>query len=240
MNRESQDMEDIDIERNPRVIFEYLMADVQTAAAKDPAATSTVEVLALYPGIKAVLMYRIAHYFWSLEIPFIPRYLTEMAHQMTSIDIHPGAKIGKNFFIDHGTGVTIGETAEIGDNVTIYQGVTLGSINTSERVKRHPTIGNNVIIGAGAKILGPVTIGDNVKIGANTVVTKDIPDGSVVVGIPGRIISRNGERISKLDLQRANIPDEIKEMMLRMEKRISELEGKNYFNGETFNWAEGI
>ncbi|MFW9994168.1 MAG: serine O-acetyltransferase [Candidatus Odinarchaeota archaeon] len=242
MERSNMDINDIEKESNPRTIFELFMDDVRTAVNKDPAAINIAEVLSLYPGIKAVLMYRIANYFWVHGIPFIPRYLSELAHQLTGIDIHPGAKIGKNFFIDHGTGVVIGETAEIGDDVTIYQGVTLGSVGTSsERVKRHPTIGNNVIIGGGAKILGPVTVGDNVKIGSNAVVTKNIPDDSVVVGIPGRIISQNGKKTNPTDLKHVNLPETIKALILSMEKRIAELEGKNYFSNDgMFAWAEGI
>ena len=152
--------------------------DVGNAFARDPAAKSIVEVLSSYPGIQAVLIYRIAHFFHTLGLPFVPRYLSSIARQLTGIDIHPGAVIGKNFFIDHGTGVVIGETAEIGDNVTLYQGVTLGGVSL-EATKRHPTLGNNIVVGAGAKILGPVNIGNNVKIGANSVVTKDIPENSV-------------------------------------------------------------
>ena len=173
-------------------------------------------------------------------MPFVPRYLSNIAAQITGIDIHPGAVIGSDFFIDHGKGVVIGETTIIGDNVTIYQGVTLGGTSKS-RIKRHPTIGNNVIVGAGAKIIGAITIGDNVKIGANSVVNKDIPSGSVVVGIPGRIISLNGEKTTQLDLQNVKLPVEVKKLIVDIEKRLEELEGKNYFsNDRLFNWAEGI
>ncbi|HMF34436.1 MAG TPA: serine O-acetyltransferase, partial [Candidatus Lokiarchaeia archaeon] len=150
--------------------MDFFRSDVRAAFEKDPAAYSIAEVLTSYPGIKATLIYRVAHFLWIVGIPFVPRYLSEIARELTSIDIHPGATIGKEFFIDHGIGVVIGETAEIGDNVTIYQGVTLGGVST-ERGKRHPTVGNNVVIGSGAKVLGPITIGDNVRIGSNSVVT---------------------------------------------------------------------
>ncbi|MHA1783441.1 MAG: serine O-acetyltransferase, partial [Promethearchaeota archaeon] len=158
-------------------ILDFFVSDVSAAFNKDPAARSLLEVLTSYPGIKAVLLYRIAHFFWEIGMPFVPRYLSEIAREISGIEIHPGAKIGKDFFIDHGGGVVIGETSEIGDNVTLYQGVVLGG-TTNDPVKRHPTVGNNVVIGTGAKLLGPIKIGDNVKIGANSVVIKDVPSNS--------------------------------------------------------------
>ncbi len=196
--------------------------DISAAFNKDPAASSIVEVLTAYPGIQAVLLYRIAHFLWVLDIPFIPRYLSYIAYQITGIDIHPGAKIGSGFFIDHGSGVVIGETSEIGDNVTIYQGVTLGGVSL-EKGKRHPTIGSNVVIGAGAKILGPVLIGDNVKIGANSVVISDVPSNSVVVGVPGRVVKKD-EVDLKTDLDHRKIPDPVSQLISDMDRRIKKLE----------------
>lgn len=208
-------------------ILKHFMSDVSSAYKKDPAAKSFVEVLTCYPGIQAVLLHRIAHFFWGLNLPFVPRYLNYITRQLTGVDIHPGARVGMNFFIDHGQGVVIGETAEIGDNVTIYQGVTLGGTSL-ENKKRHPTLLNDIIVGAGAKILGPITIGNNVRIGSNSVVTKDIPDNSVVVGVPGRIISQSSENMSK-DIQglaHGNLPDPVLRIIERLEKRIDELEKK--------------
>lgn len=152
----------------------------------DPAARNLFEVALLYPGIKAVLIHRLAHPLYNSGLPFVPRLLSEMARLITGIEIHPGAKIGKNLVIDHGMGVVIGETAEVGDDCLIYHGVTLGG--NGGFGKRHPTIGNRVLVGAGAKLIGPIVLGDDVKIGANAVVNKDVPAGKTVVGIPGRIV----------------------------------------------------
>lgn len=211
-----------EITNSLKSIIDLFKGDVSTAFEKDPAARNIAVVLTSYPGIRAILMHRIAHFFYILNVPFVPRYLSEIAHQLTGIDIHPGAKIGKDFFIDHGTGVVIGETAEIGDNVLIYHGVTLGGTSTKP-VKRHPTVGNDVIIGAGAKIIGPITIGNNVKIGANSVVTKDIPDNAVVVGIPGKVISVNGERIDTDELKLSDLPESIKIEIKKIENEIAQL-----------------
>ncbi|NHJ40973.1 MAG: serine O-acetyltransferase [Asgard group archaeon] len=211
-----------DIER----IFDNFASDVTTAFRKDPAADSIVTVLTSYPGIQAVLVYRVAHFLWKLGLPFVPRYLSNIAAQLTGIDIHPGAEIGSDFFIDHGKGTVIGETTEIGDNVTIYQGVTLGGVSL-EKKKRHPTVGDNVVIGAGAKVLGPITIGENSKIGANSVVIKDVPPNSVVVGVPGRVVQREaGEIPEKVDLTHGQLPDPIKKYLESMEERIELLEEK--------------
>jgi len=219
---------DLDMSRmseNLQKILDFFISDVNSAFNKDPAAISLLEVLTCYPGIKAVLIYRISHFFWELGMPFIPRYLSEIAREMTGIEIHPGAKIGHDFFIDHGGGVVIGETAEIGNNVTLYQGVVLGGV-TTKRVKRHPTLGNNIVVGTGAKILGPVKIGDNVKIGANSVVVKDIPPNSVVVGVPGKIISRKGEKISRIDLSHGDLPDPLAITLSKINERLEFLENK--------------
>ncbi len=208
-------------------IFNCFVTDVSGAFEKDPAAKNIIEVLTAYPGIKAVLIYRVAHFLWEMGLPFVPRYLSSISKQLTGIDIHPAAKIGDHFFIDHGEGVVIGENAEIGDNVTIYQGVTLGGVNL-ENVKRHPTLKNNVIVGSGAKILGPVVIGNNVKIGANSVVVNDIPDNSVVVGIPGRVIKTDKQMVSDEihNLSHNKLPDPIVEYLHSLEDRISDLESQ--------------
>ena len=161
---------------------------IKTIKEKDPALTSNLEVF-LYPCFKALLYYKISHYFYKKKHFFIARYISEKAKRNTGIEIHPGATIGKNLFIDHGTGVVIGETAIIGDNVTMFHGVTLGGTG-KQKGKRHPTIGNNVLIGCGAKILGNITIGNNAKIGANAVVLKDVPDNATVVGIPGKVTKK--------------------------------------------------
>jgi len=164
----------------------------------DPAAKSLVEVLVLYPGVKALLCYRLAHALWSISVPFVPRLLSEIGRWITGIEIHPGAKIGQEVIIDHGMGVVIGETAIIGDNVLIYQGVTLGGTSAT-RGKRHPTIESHVVIGAGAKVLGNIVVGEGSRIGANSVVIENVPKGSTVVGIPGKVIKRSVEQGHELD-----------------------------------------
>ena len=225
-------------------ILDQFTSDVRAAFEKDPAARSIVEVLTSYPGIKAILLHRIAHFLHNVGLPFVPRYLSDMSRQMTGIEIHPGAKIGKNFFIDHGSGVVIGETSEIGDNCTLYQNVSLGGTSL-KREKRHPTLGNNVVVGAGAKLLGPITIGNNVKIGSNSVVIKDIPDNSVVVGIPGKIINREFEKIPLIDLDHSNLPDPIVDIIKKLEDRINKLELEKEddiqsLDEESFYFGEGI
>ncbi|MHA1785866.1 MAG: serine O-acetyltransferase [Candidatus Helarchaeota archaeon] len=225
-------------------ILEQFTSDVRAAFEKDPAANSIVEVLTSYPGIKAVLLHRIAHFFYKVGLPFVPRFLSDISRQITGIEIHPGAKIGNNFFIDHGSGVVIGETAEIGENCTLYQNVSLGGTSL-KREKRHPTLGKNVVVGAGAKILGPIKIGNNVKIGSNSVVIRDIPDNSVVVGIPGRIISREGEKIPRIDLDHSDLPDPIINIIEKLELRINRLEKEKEdeykeLNEEIYYFGEGI
>ena len=204
-------------------ILNFFISDVSTAFNKDPAANTLIEVLTSYPGIKAVLLYRIAHFFWSIGMPFIPRYLSDIARELTGIEIHPGAEIGSEFFIDHGSGVVIGETTIIGDNCTIYSGVVLGGTSIKKE-KRHPTIGDNVVIGTGAKVLGPITISDNVRVGANSVVVNDVPPHSVVVGVPGKIVSRIGEKIERIDLRHGDLPDPISLIIETLDERIKELE----------------
>lgn len=204
-------------------ILDSFASDVTAAFTKDPAALSVMEVLTSYPGTQAVLLHRVAHFFHEIGLPFIPRYISNIARQITAIEIHPGATIGKNFFIDHGGGVVIGETAEVGDNCLLYQGVTLGG-TSDKREKRHPTLKNNIVVGAGAKVLGPITIGNNVKIGANSVVIHDVPDNSVVVGIPGRIVARNGDKIPDVDLHHEMLPDPVLAMIRKLEEKIESLE----------------
>ena len=171
-------------------MIKYIKEDIQTIHAKDPAARNTIEVLVAYPGLWALWGHRISHFLWNHHLKLIARWLSTVTRFLTGIEIHPGAKIGRRFFIDHGMGVVIGETTEIGDDCTLYHGVTLGGTSLNEG-KRHPTLGNNVIIGAGAKILGPITLGDNAKVGSNSVVTKAVPENSTAVGIPARVIKKD-------------------------------------------------
>lgn len=173
-------------------MFEQIREDVQSVFHRDPAARNNLEVILTYPGLHAVMMHRLAHKLWQRDFKLIARLISTFSRWLTGIEIHPGAKIGRRFFIDHGMGVVVGETAEIGDDVTLYHGVTLGG-TTWNKGKRHPTLGNNVVIGAGAKVLGPITISDNARVGSNAVVTKDVPEGATAVGIPGRIIKRTQE-----------------------------------------------
>jgi len=204
-------------------ILDFFVSDVNAAFNKDPAAHTLIEVLTSYPGVKAVLLYRIAHFFYKLGVPYIPRYISGIARELTAVEIHPGAEIGSEFFIDHGAGVVIGETSEIGNNVTIYAGVVLGGTNLEQK-KRHPTLGDNVVVGTGAKILGPVTIGDNVRVGANSVVVMDVPPHCVVVGVPAKIVSKIGDKIEKIDLRHGDLPDPISIAIARLDNRIKELE----------------
>lgn len=179
-------------------MFKQLSYDLKSIMERDPAARNTVEVLLLYPGVHAVLSHRVAHYFYRSKCFFIARWISQVNRFFTGIEIHPGAKIGKGLFIDHGSGVVIGETTKIGDNCTIYQGVTLGG-NGKEKGKRHPTLGNNVMIGAGARVLGAFSIGDNAQIAANSVVLEEVPSGATVVGSPAKVIKINGTRVERLE-----------------------------------------
>ncbi len=175
-------------------MFQTLRRDIQAVFDRDPAARTLFEVLLCYPGLHAIWLHRLAHWCWTHGLKLLGRLISHFGRWLTGIKIHPGAVIGQGFFIDHGMGVVIGETAEVGDNVTLYHGVTLGGVSWRKE-KRHPTLGNHVVVGAGAKILGPITIGDYTRVGANSVVVRDIPDNSVVVGVPGRVHSRNGQRV---------------------------------------------
>lgn len=197
--------------------------DFNAALSMDPAATSKVEVALTYAGFHALLFYRFAHWMVKHRIPFLPRALSQFARFITGIEIHPGAMIGSGLFIDHGMGVVVGETTEIGNNVTLFQGVTLGGTG-KQRGKRHPTIGSHVVVGAGAKVLGPITVGDYVKIGANSVVLQDVPDHSTVVGIPGRIVRIKDERVADEALMdHIHIPDPIADKLIELQVQIDAL-----------------
>lgn len=199
--------------------LKFFKEEAETIFQRDPAIKSKMEVF-LYPGFRIMLRYRIAHKLYKKGHYFLARKIMQKGASKVGIDIHPGAKIGKNFFIDHGIGVIIGETAVIGDNCTIYQGVTLGGTG-KQMGKRHPTLGNNVMVSAGAKVLGNITIGDNAKIGAGSVVLKDIPSNSTVVGVPGRVVKRNNIKCETVDLDQIHLPDPVYNdiMELREENR---------------------
>jgi len=200
-------------------LVKRIAEDLHAVFERDPAATSRWEVLLTYSGFHALLAHRLAHWLWTKNIPIIPRLISQFARWVTGIEIHPGAQIGRGFFIDHGMGVVIGETAVIGDFVTLFQGVTLGGTG-KERGKRHPTLGNHVVVGAGAKVLGNITIGDFVKVGANSVVLRSVPSNSTVIGIPGRIIKTIGDRVPEATMDHANIPDPIAERFEAMEQEL--------------------
>lgn len=218
-------------------MFERLKEDVRVVFERDPAAKNVLEVLLCYPGLHAVWFHRLAHRLYRRQFFLLARLVSHLARFLTGIEIHPGAKIGRGFFIDHGAGVVIGETAEIGDNVTLYQGVTLGGTG-KEKGKRHPTIGNNVVISAGAKILGSFTVGDNSKIGAGSVVLKPVPPDCTVVGVPGKVVVREGQRVRPaVDLRHDLLPDPVADVLNRFEEeivglknRLHELEAK--LNGD--------
>ena len=207
-------------------MLETLRRDVQAVFERDPAARSTLEVLLFYPGLHALWLHRLAHSFWHGGFQLIGRGISHFSRWLTGIEIHPGAQIGPALFIDHGMGTVIGETAEIGANVTLYHNVTLGGVSW-EKVKRHPTLEDHVVIGAGAQILGPITIGAHSRIGANSVVVKDVPPGSVVVGIPGRIRTRNNEALAEADredLHHDSLPDQREETLRHLTARLVALE----------------
>ena len=213
------------------MFFKNLKYDLSAVLERDPAARSRLEVFFLYPGIKAVIFHRIAHFFYIHNHKFIARMISQFSRFWTGIEIHPGATVGRGLFIDHGMGVVIGETAVIGDDCTIYQGVTLGGTG-KEKGKRHPTLGNNVMVGSGAKVLGPFTVGDNSKIAAGAVVLSEVPPNSTCVGVPARIVKREGVRVDACaDLDQVTIPDPISMQLCTLsvhiaglEKRIKELE----------------
>jgi len=216
-------------------LFKRLKRDIEVIFQRDPAARSVLEVIICYPGFHALLLHRLAHKCYRMKMTLLARIISQFSRFMTGIEIHPGAKLGEGIFIDHGMGVVIGETAEVGNNVTMYQGVTLGGTG-KEKGKRHPTIGNNVVISTGAKVLGNIKIGNNVKIGAGSVVLRDVPDNCTVVGVPGKVVVRNGRKVAdadvnEIDLHHGELPDPLAEMVLclqrqikRLEQRIEELE----------------
>lgn len=200
--------------------------DIGTVLARDPAARTRLEVVLVYPGLHALWFYRLAHCLWKRRLRLTGRLISHVARLLTGIEIHPGAVIGRRFFIDHGAGVVIGETAEIGDDVLMYQGVVLGGTSL-EKKKRHPTIGNNVVIGAAAILLGPITVGYGARIGANSVVVRSVPPGAIVVGVPGRVVGGRKEPV--VDLEHGKLPDPFSEaigLILEEQARLSERIGK--------------
>lgn len=206
------------------MFFKNLRADIASIKERDPAARTSFEVLMLYSGVRALISYRISHWFFKKRLFFIARAISQRSRKKTGIEIHPGAKIGRGLFIDHGMGVVIGETAEVGDYCTIYQGVTLGGTG-KEKGKRHPTIGNNVMIGSGAKILGPFTVGDNSKIASNAVVLDEVPPNSTAVGVPARIVIKDGVKISKVqDLDQIHFADPVSQELCKLQHRLDMLE----------------
>lgn len=213
--------------------FSSMRRDIQSALERDPAARTAFEILLLYPGLHAVWFHRLAHWLWRRNAKLLARWLSQLARGLTGIEIHPGATIGPGLFIDHGMGVVIGETAEIGSDVTLYHGVTLGGTSLSKG-KRHPTIGDRVTIGAGAKILGNITIGSDSRIGANAVVVKSVPENSVVVGVPGQIVRRSQPHrpTDAPDLNHASLPDvfgaALKELLQRMDELETRLDGHDH------------
>lgn len=208
-----------------RKAIQIIRSDIQSVFERDPAARSTIEVLLCYPGLHAVWGHRLSHWLWVHNLRLLARWFSQLMRALTGIEIHPGAKIGPNLFIDHGMGVVIGETAEIGRCVTLYHGVTLGGTSLNKG-KRHPTLGDNVVVGAGAKILGAITVGDNSRIGANAVVVKPVPPNSVVVGVPGQVVVRSQPRdpSSPPDLEHGRLPDAIGESLAALMEHVKELE----------------
>ncbi len=204
-------------------LIESVKSDIESVKRRDPAARSTIEILLTYSGLHAIIMYRAAHWFHTRKMFVIARCISQFARFLTGIEIHPGAKIGKGFFIDHGAGVVIGETTEIGDNCLVYQGVTLGGTG-KEKGKRHPTLGNNVMVGSGARVLGPFKVGDNAKIAANAVVLEEVPPNCTAVGVPARIVKRNGKKVTNSDLDQVHIPDPVAQELCAHLMRIEKLE----------------
>ena len=205
-------------------MFEAIRRDIDAAIARDPAARGRVEVLLCYPGVHALVLHRLAHRLWRAGWPVTARFVSHVSRFLTGIEIHPAARLGRGVFIDHGMGVVIGETAEVGENVTLYQGVTLGGTSL-KREKRHPTLERNVVVGTGAAVMGAITVGEGTRIGAGSVVVKDVPPNSVVVGVPGKVISRDGKRVREtVDLEHADLPDPLARTMEQMLDRIHTLE----------------
>jgi len=206
-----------------RQMFKIMKEDIDVVFEQDPAARTIFEVVLTYSGLHAIWLHRIAHGFYKRKLYFIARLISQISRFFTGIEIHPGAKIGRRFFIDHGMGVVIGETCEIGNNVTVFQGVTLGGTG-KEKGKRHPTINDNALIATGAKVLGSITIGENSKVGAGAVVLSDVPPNSTVVGIKGRVVIQDGVRINKLN--HCDVPDPIADRLKELEEEISKLKNE--------------
>ncbi|MBC7265815.1 MAG: serine O-acetyltransferase [Coriobacteriia bacterium] len=206
-------------------MFERMRRDIEAIKERDPACTSTLSALTNYPGLWAVWWHRVAHRLHRAGLVWLARRISQVVRHYTGIEIHPGATIGEGFFIDHGMGVVIGETTIIGNNVTMYQGVTLGGTG-KEHGKRHPTIQDNVVIGVGATVLGNITVGSHSKIGAGAVVIQDVPSNCTVVGVPGRIVVREGERVDAIDLHHEDLPDPVVEMFRTLQRRIERLEAR--------------
>ena len=207
-------------------MFSKIRRDIQAVRERDPAARSTFEVLLCYPGVHALAFHRVAHAIWRRGWTIPARFLSHMGRFLTGIEIHPAAKLGPGLFIDHGMGVVIGETAEVGENVTLLQGVTLGGTSL-RREKRHPTLGDNVVVGAGAKIIGAFKIGDGSRIGAGSVVVREVPMNSVVVGVPGRVTYRDGQRVEgSIDLDQTDLPDPVSKAIEQLVERIRALEAE--------------
>lgn len=206
-------------------LISELKEQVKVAKEKDPAALSAFEIIITYSGVHAIISHRVAHWLYKNKFPFLQRLISQVSKFFTGIEIHPGAQIGKKFFIDHGMGVVIGETTIIGDNCLLYQGVTLGGTG-KERGKRHPTLGNNVVVSAGAKVLGSISIGNNVIIGAGAVVINPVPDDCTVVGVPGKIVKIKGEKVLSDEFHRMNLPDPINDLILDLKSRIDALENE--------------
>lgn len=205
-------------------MFKTIREDVQSVLERDPAARNVLEVLLCYPGVHAIWYHRLSHKLWKGGFKLLARWVSQFARRLTGVEIHPGAKIGKNFFIDHGMGVVIGETAEVGHNVTLYHNVTLGG-TSSEKVKRHPTLEDNVVVGAGAKVLGAIVIGEGSRIGANAVVVKSAPPNSVIVGVPGQVLLRSHTN-KQIDLNHNLLPDTIGDTVAALVAHVNELEKK--------------
>lgn len=203
-------------------MFSEIRKDVRAALRRDPAARSTIEILICYAGVRAILTHRIAHWLWRHNLHLLARVLSEFARFINGIEIHPAATIGEEVFIDHGGGVVIGETAEVGNRVLIYQGVTLGGTG-KQHGKRHPTVGNSVTIGAGAKVLGAITIGDNTMIGAGSVVLKPVPARATAVGVPARVVAVNGKRVEEPSLEHGKLPDPCEKCMEQIESHLARL-----------------
>jgi serine O-acetyltransferase len=207
-------------------VFDAIRADVRVVRERDPAARSTLEVLLCYPGVHALAMHRLGHRLWGAGWLTLARFISHVSRFLTGIEIHPAARLGPGLFIDHGMGLVIGETTEVGRNVTLLQGVTLGGTSL-KREKRHPTLGDNVVVGTGAAVLGAITIGDGSRIGAGSVVVRDVPPSSVVVGVPGKVTYRDGQRVTgEIDMNQTDLPDPVAKAIEHLLDRIRALEGE--------------